>query len=347
MRRQDFFNDQIKVRTGFLAQGSQVAFGIEQPSDMVDPQAVERAGAQKAQKKSMCVLEDLGQLHPKPSQLVDIEKTPIVDVIGCNAEVSNPPALEPDEVVQLAPGFQLSGRAIDARHCGVCPPAKFCPVPREGSQFELELSGAAGDLRPPLRQARKRVAEAFQIRVSAAQNTVVVQQTHRQLVRVVSPNRKTAFRRIKLEDELSRFKHGSVLRTQSGDEQLVMKVALVGVPIDVEPSSVDGLLPPFQHVQPQRIIGTPNPHVIGYEVQNLLQPMCRERCIHSHEWLCIAELGIERIVVDNVVPVRTARPRLEIRRGIDVADAETRQVGSDLGGWMEAKALVKPQEMGC
>ena len=53
MRRQDFFNDQIKIRTDFRAQGSQVAFGIEQPIDMVDPQAVERAGAQKAQNKSV------------------------------------------------------------------------------------------------------------------------------------------------------------------------------------------------------------------------------------------------------------------------------------------------------
>ena len=134
--------------------------------------------------------------------------------------------------MQLAPGFQLSGHTIDARHGRLDRLANVCPVHRESSQFELELSGAAGDLRPPLGQTGERVAEAFQIRVSAAQNTVVVQRTHRQLVCVVSPNRKTAFRRIKLQDELSKFKHGSVLRTQSGDEQLVMKVALVGVPIE-------------------------------------------------------------------------------------------------------------------
>src|SRR3954454_11154120 len=105
MRRQNFFDDQIEIRTGFLAQPPQIALGIEQSIDMVDPQPVERAGAQKAQNKSMGVLEDLGQLHPKAGEIVDVEKTPIVDVIGCDAEVSNPPALEPDEAVQLAPGF--------------------------------------------------------------------------------------------------------------------------------------------------------------------------------------------------------------------------------------------------
>src|SRR5580704_6119764 len=192
MRRQDFFDDQIEIRPGLLAQAPQVALGIEQTIDVVDPKPVKRAGAEKAQNKSMCVLEDLRQLHPKASEIIDVEKTPIVDVIGCDAEVSNPPALEPDEAVQLAPGFQLSGCTIDAHHRRLDRLANVCPVHRESSQFELELSGAAGDLRPPLGQTGKRVAEAFQIRVSAAQNTVVVQRTHRQLVRVVSPNRKTA-----------------------------------------------------------------------------------------------------------------------------------------------------------
>jgi hypothetical protein len=83
--------------------------------------------------------------------------------IGCDAEVSNPPALEPDEAVQLAPGFQLSGRTIDARHCRLDRPANVCPVHRESSQFELGSLARRGDLRPPLGQACKRVAEAFQI----------------------------------------------------------------------------------------------------------------------------------------------------------------------------------------
>src|SRR2546423_2729500 len=45
--------------------------------------------------------------------------------------------------------------------------------------------------------------------------------------------------------------------------------------------------------------------------------------------------------------MRTAGPRLQIRRGIDVTDAQTRQVGSDLGGLIEAKALVELQAIGC
>jgi hypothetical protein len=42
-----------------------------------------------------------------------------------------------------------------------------------------------------------------------------------------------------------------------------MKVALVGVPIDVKPPGVVGRLPPFQHIEPEGLSEHPNPMWLG------------------------------------------------------------------------------------
>ena len=51
-------------------------------------------------------------------------------------------------------------------------------------------------------------------------------------------------------------------------------------------------------------------------------------------------------MIDDVVAVGAARPRLEIGRGVKIADPEPRQVGRKFGGAVEAKILVELQAIG-
>ena len=51
-------------------------------------------------------------------------------------------------------------------------------------------------------------------------------------------------------------------------------------------------------------------------------------------------------MVDDVVAVGAARPRLQIRRRIDMADAEPAQIGRERRGVREAEASVKLQAIG-
>ena len=59
-----------------------------------------------------------------------------------------------------------------------------------------------------------------------------------------------------------------------------------------------------------------------------------------------AELRVDRAVVDDVVAVGRARPRLLQGRGVDVADPEPRQVGHDRLRVREGEVLVELQPVG-
>ena len=51
-------------------------------------------------------------------------------------------------------------------------------------------------------------------------------------------------------------------------------------------------------------------------------------------------------MVYDVIPVGAAGTRLQIRRGVDVADAQARQIGSESGGIPETEPLVELQAVG-
>ena len=86
--------------------------------------------------------------------------------------------------------------------------------------------------------------------------------------------------------------------------------------------------------------------MVRHEIQHLLQPVLGERRIHPVERSLIPQLGVERVMIDDVVAVGAARPRLEIGGGIEMADAEPGKVGGQLGGAVEAEILVELQAVG-
>src|SRR5271163_5299495 len=114
-------------------------------------------------------------------------------------------------------------------------------------------------------------------------------------------------------------------------------------PVDVEPSGVTGLRPPFEHVEPERIVGAADAHVIRNEVENSLESLASKRMDHRRVFCFRSELWIELRVVRDVVAVRAARARLEEWREIDMAHAEPREIGRDGCGLIEAEAGTQLQ----
>src|SRR5260370_37885182 len=125
-----------------------------------------------------------------------------------------------------------------------------------------------------------------------------------------------------------------------------MQIAPVRVPIDIEPARVFGRRAPLQHVEPPRIIGTANTHVVGHEIEHLTETAVAKRRHHVTECRLVAELRVELAMVYDVIPVSAARPRLQVGRGIDVADAQPRQIGSEVCGIPETEALAELQAGG-
>ena len=116
---------------------------------------------------------------------------------------------------------------------------------------------------------------------------------------------------------------------------------MVRLPVDVEPACVHRFLAPFEHVKPQRIIGPADADVVGNEVEDLADSVFGEGRDHVVEIGLVTQFGIQRAMVDNVVPVSAAGLRLQIGRGIHVADPQPREVRGERCRIRKAEALVK------
>ena len=82
--------------------------------------------------------------------------------------------------------------------------------------------------------------------------------------------------------------------------------ATVGVPIDVEPRRIWGLLTLAEH-RPQRLVevlGYGDRHVVGDDVDDDADPRGRKRLTQRGESSCSTELRVDLGVVDDVVTVR-------------------------------------------
>ena len=84
-----------------------------------------------------------------------------------------------------------------------------------------------------------------------------------------------------------------------------------------------------------------DPHMVGYEIEHLSETVVAERRRHLTEGHLIAELRVQLAMVDDVVAMRAAGTRFQVRRGVNVTDAQSRQVGSEGCGILETEPLVK------
>src|SRR5580704_8325788 len=95
------------------------------------------------------------------------------------------------------------------------------------------------------------------------QNLRKGQGVDRQLVSVIGPDGKTSVG-FETELEFSRSELFAILRAKHRREQL----AVLRRPVDVEPAGILRIGTPLENIEPQRIVGAPDAHVIGHNVKN-------------------------------------------------------------------------------
>ena len=125
-----------------------------------------------------------------------------------------------------------------------------------------------------------------------------------------------------------------------------LRVGAEALPVDVEGAGRRRQLAPFQHRQPPWVVGAADAHMVRHDVEHEAEAVRAERVGETVEPVLATELRVDGRVVDDVVSVRRAGPRLVDRRGIDVADAQSLQIGRDRGGVVEREILVELQPVG-
>src|SRR3954471_19658789 len=104
---------------------------------MVYPQAVDFAFSAQRQNEPMRRVENRFVLHAQRSEVVDVEKPPVVDFVGRDAPGGKPVGLTFEERVQRIERRALRGRAVYPRERG---PSGTCHLAMRGCELrELTL----------------------------------------------------------------------------------------------------------------------------------------------------------------------------------------------------------------
>ena len=83
---------------------------------MIDPQPVHVAADQQLEHQAVTFREDLGVLHANGRQFVDVEETPIIDLVGGGLPVREPIDLGVEQLVEVVVTVRVVGRAVELLH---------------------------------------------------------------------------------------------------------------------------------------------------------------------------------------------------------------------------------------
>ncbi len=169
------------------------------------------------------------------------------------------------------------------------PSRAFAISPHERRQFRLEFERPPGHLGTPLRQVEKSVRHHIEGFSLVAENERIGQGTDRKLVLVVGPHGEGAV--LELERELPAPQGFAVLLAEHRREQLALTCPF-SRPVDVEPSGIARLGAPFEHVEPQRVVGAADSHMVGDKVQQATEALAAKRLDHRSKLRLRPELRI-------------------------------------------------------
>src|SRR5215472_934521 len=314
----------------------------------------------------MRLVEDGLVFGAESRQFVDVEKTAIVNVVGCHPPLRKAVRLRLDEFVQHVERawiLRLAVNTLDifsdelATFRGTC--TQSCDSPLLDFLLAIALStllrscSAAIGKMIESRHNALQLEEVFvrftQLLLQAvdvvAEDTRILSGIDGEAVLEIEDAELAAFP-IKCEFQIAFLEGRAVLIGQDRNQHFSLQFIFNRVPIDVEEVGVIGGFSVFKNIEPPRVVAAHDTHVIRDDVENLAHPMTVQLVDKSVVVLAGTDLGIQSVMVDDVVSVQTAGPRAQVRRGIDMADAESAEVGNNRDCVAKREMLIELQAVG-
>ena len=155
--------------------------------------------------------------------------------------------------------------------------------------------------------------------------------------------------RLRPGDEFDRagLEFSPIVATEHGHQHTTCQLAFGRSPIDVEELRVRARRPVAEHRPPAGIdAGVRDRGVVRHDVDHIAETVLREGIVKACERRFATELGVHPAVIDSVVPMRRPGGGLQVRRGVDVADAQFSEVGDHAGCLVQAEVGRQLQSVG-
>jgi len=356
-------------------QATEVLRRIVETVGVVDTQPLHQSLVGQRQHQAVAGLERFGIFHAHRGQIVLVEETAVVDLVGGDAPVGQAVGLRLDQRVQRVEALVVARRAVvgdpavGAVECGNGLRQMRGDRRHGGAQrgqaplVHFLVASAFGDLLRRGLVARRQMAERgrqalqldqrFVAGVERGARTVdgaredarVFGRIDGQTVPVIV-QAELAPLGIEGQRHFAAVERRAVVLAEDRQQHLAAQVRVERLPVDVEITRVGRGWPIFQHILPPAVVGTVDAHVVGHDVEDQPHAVAAQRRGEAPEVLLAADLRIEGVVIDGVVAVAASGPRFQAGRQIAMADAEFGQVRDHLRCLCQREVVVELQAIG-
>ena len=347
----------IDLAAALLLQAAEIVAGGVEAVDVIDAQTGDRAAAHELERETVDLLEDERIFHAQRGELVDVEEAAVVDLFGGDAPVREAVRLQVQQPVERVEAARLPGAAVqpaDAALDQIADAAAGGGERREAPLDDLLLARAHRHRRGITIAARRQVAaggeDALQL-VGVGAGVILEPLVNRALEHRGVGVRRDRQRLIEVADEeravavgelqLLALEHLAVLAAEDRDQDLVGELILHRVPLDVEEAGEARARAVLEDVEPPRVGRPGDAHMVGHEVHDVAHAAGLQRRDPGPVVLVRADLRVEARGIGDVVAVRAAGHRLQVRRGVAVADPQIVEIVHDRAGVVETEALMK------
>ncbi len=234
----------------------------------------------------MDLVEDVRIFHAHRGELVHIEEPAVVDLFRRNAPVRETVGLVVQQPVEQVEAARIARDSVESLDAGIDEgrdPAAALGERREPPLDDLFFARTRGDRfgvsRIPRREVARRGDDALQlvgvgapvigvlcreplVELDAEDRRIGVRRDRQRFVVVLHRERAVA----EHERELLTFEHLAVLIAEDRNEQLVGKLRLHRVPLDVEDGRETRARAVLENIEPPRVRGLRDAHVVRHQI---------------------------------------------------------------------------------
>ena len=290
--------------------------------------------------------KNAGIFHAQPHQIVDVEKSAVIDLLGRDFPMGQPVSLRFQQPMQAIVAAAAARAAVAARNrrFHITPHAVTVPhqiaqprdqpwqagapqqcgfrvgIPVRGQFIELRQQSAqlaqfglrrqnlvlSGGVGHWPRPGGKH--QGIGLRIDGKAALVVLQ-------------RKFAVRVQVHQFELAALQLFAILRRQHRQQHFVVHLFFQRRPVNVEITGEFRSLAVFQNILPPLVV-VADAHVIGYQVEDQAHAALFQRARQAAQVPLAAQLRIKLIVVGDVVAMHASGARLQDGRDIKMGDAQ-------------------------
>jgi hypothetical protein len=151
---------------------------------------------------------------------------------------------------------------------------------------------------------------------------------------------------LEIETKLAVLEDLSELVAEHWEQNFACQFRVKGIPVDIEESSKGRAAAILENVHPPAVACLTDAHMIGNDIEQMAHFSIAKFGGEPGMIVFTAEVGIEAVVIGNVIAMQAPGSCLKVGRSVQIRDSEIVEVRHDLRGVRKAEVQVELNAIG-